>query len=100
MEMVSTPQHNTTAMHWMWASIVNSLLLPTAAAFHFDVPFWGLVVTNFFLMHAVWLTQLIQGKTRREIDLVPVRWSLVSFAGLGNLALLLWCNELLSVFFR
>jgi len=83
------------------ASIANSLLLPVAAALHFNVTFWLLVVTNFLLFHAIWITQLPFKKWSRVDWGWHVYWwplPLVAFAVLGNLSLAFWEAQLLSVF--
>jgi len=92
-ETVSTP-----AKWFGRASIGSSLLLFAAAALQLDVTFWVLVCTNFVLMHAVWLTQFARHGSWEAIDFRAVKWPLVSFAALGNAALLLWGDQLLAVF--
>ena len=96
--MVTTQTDNATAKHLGRASIVNSILLPTAAAFQLNVTFWVLVVTNFVLLHAIWLTQFVQRRIWHEVDFGSAKWPLIAFVVLGNLALLLWSEGLLSVF--
>jgi hypothetical protein len=63
-----------------------------------DVTFWVLVVTNFVLMHGVWVTQLAQFNSWKRIDWAPVKWPLIAFAVLGNLSLFLLEEQLLAVF--
>jgi hypothetical protein len=96
--MATAHTTNTGAKRWARASIVNSLLLPATAALQFGVTFWVLVVTNFVLMHAVWISQIRHFRDWRKLDFRPFFWSLVSFAVLGNLSLLLWGEQLLGVF--
>jgi hypothetical protein len=64
---------------------------PAAAALHLDVTFW-------VLMHAVWVTQLVQFGSWKRIDWAVVKWPLIAFAVLGNLSLFLWEEQLLAVF--
>jgi hypothetical protein len=73
-DMAAAQRANTTSKHWARASIVNSMLFVAAAALQLNVTFWVLVVTNFALMHAVWLVQLVR---RRE-------WSAVDFGLVGR----------------
>lgn len=84
------------------ASILNSLLLPFAAALHFNVAFWALVVTNFVLFHAIWVTQLVRVKRWDEVNWGwhVYRWPLplVAFSLLGCSSIALWETELMSVF--
>jgi hypothetical protein len=86
------------ARNWGRASIVNSLLLLPAAALQLDVTFWVLGVTNFALMHAIWLDQLVRRKEWAAVDFGLVKWPLIAFAVLGNGALLLWDERLFGVF--
>ena len=92
--MGATDTANTAAKLWGRASILNSLLLPAAAALGLDVTFWVLVLTNFVAMHAIWLVQ----KRRGAVDFGLVKWPLIAFAVLGNAALLVWGERLLAVF--
>ncbi len=87
-----------TAKHWGLASIFNSLMLLAAAALQWDATFWALVMTNFALMHAVWLVQLARHKNWRAVDVSLLKWPLLAFAVMGNAALLLWGDRLLAVF--
>lgn len=67
--LLSTAEtENTSAKHWARASIVNSLLLFTAAALQLNATFWVLVVTNFALLHAVWLVQLVRRRHSGAVD--------------------------------
>jgi hypothetical protein len=86
------------AKHWGRASIVNSLLLIAAAALQLNVTFWVLAFTNFALMHAVWLVQLLRRREWGEVDFSLVKWPLIASAVLGNAALLLWGERLLAGF--
>jgi hypothetical protein len=60
------------------------------------VTFWVLTCTNFVLFHAVWISQL--RRDWRRFDGRPFLWSLVAFAGLGNLSMLVWDEQLMAVF--
>lgn len=95
--MVSAETQSATAKKLARASTVNSLLLPIVAAFRLNVTFWVLVMANFLLLHAVWAVQLPQ-KGRTKVDFRLVRWPLIAFGVLGNVALLLWGERLLAVF--
>jgi hypothetical protein len=59
------------AKRWATASVVNSVLLPASAALQFDKTFWALVVTNFVLMHMVWIDQLLRSGTWQRSTSVP-----------------------------
>ena len=96
--MATAETANTTAKHWGRASIANSLLLLAAAATQLNLTFWVLGVTNFALMHAVWLVQLVRRRDWGEVDFRLMKWPLIAFAVLGNAALLLWGERLLAVF--
>jgi hypothetical protein len=96
--MATTRPENVTAQPWGWASIANSLLLPAAAAAQLNVTFWVLVMTNFVLMHAVWITQLVRFRNWGKVNFGLAKWPLIAFGVLGNLALLLWAERLLAVF--
>jgi len=97
-----TDLHLGSAKTFAGASILNSLLLPIAAALHFNVSFWVLGVTNFVLFHAIWLHQLVRlrGWSRVDWGWSIYRWplALVAFAVAGNLSYILWEAELTSVF--
>ena len=81
------------------ASIANSLLLPLSAALHLNVTFWILVVTNFLLMHAIWISQVVRVRRWDRADFGPVFiWSLAAFAVLGNLSLAIWESQLTAIF--
>jgi hypothetical protein len=97
-DMAAADTTNSIAKHWGRASIVNSLLLLPAAALHLNVTFWVLVVTNFALMHAVWLDQLVRRREWSAVDFRLVKWPLLAFALMGNAALLLWGERLFAVF--
>jgi hypothetical protein len=86
------------AKRWARMSVVNSFLLPTTAALHFNVAFWALVMTNFLLMHTVWLSQLVRFRNWQKVDFGLAKWPLVAFAVLGNLSWLVWDEQLLSSF--
>ncbi len=60
-----------------------------AAALQLNVTFWVLVVTNFVLMHAIWLVQLARRRNWSAVDFGLAKWPLIAFAVLGNAALLL-----------
>jgi hypothetical protein len=79
-----------------WSSIANSVLLPVTAALNSNVIFWMLVFTNFLLMHAVWLSQVV--RNREHVDYSLVRWPLIAFATFGGAALSFWADRLFSVF--
>src|SRR3954451_14028843 len=96
--MASTQTGNTSAKNWARASIVNSLLLFAAAVVQLNVTFWVLLVTNFALMHGVWLAQLVRHKHWGAVDFRAVKWPLIAFGVLGNAALLIWGDRLLTVF--
>lgn len=96
--MASAETQNATAKLLARASIANSLLLPIVTALQLNVTFWVLVMTNFMLMHAVWVIQLPQSRSGSKVDFRLVKWPLVAFAVLGNVALLLWGERLLAVF--
>jgi hypothetical protein len=86
------------AKRWATASVVNSVLLPASAALQFDKTFWALVVTNFVLMHMVWIDQLLRSGTWQKVDLRPFKWPLVAFALLGISSVVLWGHRLATVF--
>lgn len=86
------------AKRWARFSVVNSFLLPMAAAFQFNEVFWLLVITNFVLMHAVRISEIGRFREWRTLDFRPFFWALVAFGVLGNLSLLLWEEQLLGVF--
>ncbi len=94
--MASTHMESAAAKRWGRASILNSLLLPAAAALHLDMTFRVLVCTNFVLMHAVWVSQLVRLKGWKRIDWAVAKWPLIAFAVLGNLSFLLWEEQLLA----
>ena len=96
--MVSAQTENAVAKQWARASIVSSVLLFSAAALHFDVTFWVLVLTNFVFMHAVWVTQLVQRRSWNAVDFRLAKWPLIAFGVLGNFAVLLWGERLSAVF--
>ena len=96
--MTTAQTENAVAKRWEQASIANSLLLPATAALHLNVTFWVLVLTNFLLMHGVWVAQLMRLRSWKGIDWAVIRWPLIAFAVLGNFSLLLWQDQLLSVF--
>ena len=79
-------------------SVANSLLLVPIAAFRIGEAFWVLVVTNFTLMHAVWISQLDPRGNRRKIDFGAIKWPLVVFAGLGNFSLFVLGDQLFPIF--
>ena len=54
-------------------SVATSFLLVPIAAFGFGEAFWVLVVTNFTLMHAVWISQLGARGNRRKVDFGIIR---------------------------
>lgn len=99
--MVSTIHQNASRKALPAASIGNSLLLPLAAAFHLNVAFWVLVVTNFVLMQAIWITQLLRGVKWGRVDwgwrlaFWPV--PLVAFGLLGTGSYAIWESQLTSV---
>ena len=82
--------------------MANSLLLPLAAALHYNVAFWVLVLSNFVLMHAIWITQIIRRKSWSSVDRGwhLYRWPLpmVAFALLGLGSYFIWETQLTSVF--
>lgn len=98
--VASTETQSATTKQLARASILNSSLLPVAAALQLNVTFWVLVMTNFVLIHAVWLSQLPRSRTTSgtRVDFALVKRPLVAFAVLGNAALLLWGERLLAVF--
>lgn len=96
--MATNHTESAAAKQWGRASIVNSFLLPVTAALHLDVMFWVLVLTNFVLMHAIWVSQLFRVNSWKRIDWAPAKWPLIAFAVLGNLTVLLWEERLLAVF--
>ena len=84
------------------ASIANSLLLPVVAAVHFNIAFWTLVVSNFMLFHAIWVTQLVRLRRWEKVDWgwTIYRWplALIAFALLGTVSYAIWETQLDSVF--
>ena len=100
--MISTRPKNAQARGLAAASILNSLLLPVAAASHFNVTFWALVITNFVLMHSIWMTQLPRVKSLRNVDWGGrgSHWPLplLAFGLLGTGSYAIWETELASVF--
>ena len=78
-------------------SVANSLLLVPIAAFSFDEAFWALVITNFLLMHAIWISQLGHGGNWRKVDFGITKWPLVAFAVMGNFSLLVWGDQLFPI---
>ena len=97
-DMATAQTGNMTAKQWGRASILNSLLLLSAAALQLDVTFWVLVMTNFVLMHAIWIVQVTPRRNWSEFDFGLMKWPLIAFGGLAHLALLLWGERLLAVF--
>lgn len=95
--MATAHMEKTPAKRWARASILNSLLLPITAALGFSVTFWVLTCTNFLLFHAVWISQVLASRDWRRFDLRAFFWSLVAFAVLGNLSMLVWGEQLLAV---
>ena len=91
-----TYDETATGKRWARASIANSLLLLPTAALQFNVVFWVLVVTNFALMHAIWVVPVVRRRAAR--DFRPFLSALIAFALLGNGALLMWGDRLLAVF--
>lgn len=83
---------------WARMSFANSLLLVPIAAFGFGEAFWVLVVTNFTLMHAVWISQLGPRGNGRKVDFGAIKWPLVAFAGMGNFSLFVWGDQLFPIF--
>jgi len=81
---VAANSGTTTAKRWGRASIVNSLLLLPTAALQFNMLFWVLVVTNFALMHGVWVVPLL--RRRGAVGFRSFGWPLIAFAVLGNAA--------------
>ena len=96
--MASADTQNEAAKQLARASILNSLLLPVVAVLQLNVTFWVLVLTNFVLMHAVWLVQVTQSRSGSRVDFRLAKWPLIAFALLGNATLLLWSGRLMSVF--
>ncbi len=97
--MATAERDNAIGKQFGWASIANSLLLPLSAALHLNVTFWILVVTNFLLMHAIWISQVVRVRRWDRADFGPVfRWSLAAFAVLGNLSLAIWESQLTAIF--
>ena len=102
--MVGTLKQNASTKALPLASIGNSLLLllPLAAALQFNVAFWVLVGTNFVLMHAIWIGQLLRGATWSSVNwgwrlsLWPL--PLVAFGLLGTGSYFIWERQLTSVF--
>ena len=93
--MVSKPNGNVSAKALPAASIANSLLLPVAAALHFNDAFLVLVVTNFVLMHAIWMVPIfIRNKSWSDVDWGwhVHRWPLplVAFALFGTGSYAFW----------
>ena len=72
--MATAERDNAIGKRFGWASIANSLLLPLSAALHLNVTFWILVVTNFLLMHAIWISQVVRVR----------RWDRADFQGLSS----------------
>jgi len=95
--MVASRTDNLVPKRWARASIANSLLLPVAAALHFNLAWWVLVVTNAVLMHAVWVSQLTRGSWN-AIDWTPFKWPLIACGVLGNFSYFMWEKQLLSAF--
>jgi len=101
--MVSKPTGILSAKALPVSSITNSILLPVAAALHFNATFWVLVVTNFVLMHAIWILPVAFGhKSWSDVDWGwhLSRWPLplAAFAAFGSGSYAIWGTQLDSVF--
>ena len=77
---------------------MNSLLLPVTAALGLSVIYWVLAFTNLVLFQAVLISQILGYRNWRRLNVRPFFWSLVAFAVLGNLSMVVWGEELLAVF--
>jgi lipoprotein signal peptidase len=69
-------------------------MLPLAPALQLYVAWWMLGVTNFVLVHAVWVCQ----RKQEVINTTPFKCALIAFGALGNLSFFMWERQLLAAF--